>query len=102
MYDVGAHVGFISLVAAQLVGPEGKIFAFEADLENSARIFDHARMNRLPQIEVIRSAVWSTSKPLSFRRASGASSRNTGTVLQPAENSEAADEIHYNSRSNAG
>ena len=93
LYDVGAHIGLISLVAARLVGPEGKIFAFEADLENSARILHHARINRLPQIEVIHSAVWSKATALPFRRASSASSRNKGAVLQPGENSEVADEV---------
>src|SRR5271170_3898838 len=38
LYDVGAHIGYISLVAARLVGPSGKVFAFEADPENAIRI----------------------------------------------------------------
>jgi FkbM family methyltransferase len=92
-YDVGAHIGFVTLVGARLVGLEGKVFAFEADPENSSRVLDHARMNSLPQIEVVRSAVWSECKTLSFERASDASSRNTGAVVQPAENSNAAEVI---------
>ena len=93
LYDVGAHVGFVTLVGARLVGTEGKVFAFEADPENSSRILGHARTNSLPQIEVIRSAVWSECKTLSFHRASDASSRNTGAVVQSAENSNDRDLI---------
>jgi FkbM family methyltransferase len=80
LYDVGAHVGFISLVAARLVGSEGRIYAFEADPENSKRILEHKRMNSLPQIEMLHTAVWSECTTLAFRRDSDSSSRNTGAV----------------------
>lgn len=92
-YDVGAHIGFVTLVGARLVGPEGAVFAFEADSENSSRVLDHARTNSLAQIEVIRSAVWSECKTLLFERASDASSRNTGAVVQPAANLNIAEVI---------
>lgn len=87
LYDVGAHIGFVTLVGARLVGSEGKVFAFEADPENSSRILGHVRTNSLPQIEVIHSAVWSECKTVFFQRAPDASSRNTGAVVQSAENS---------------
>jgi FkbM family methyltransferase len=80
LYDVGAHVGFISLVAARLIGSEGKIYAFEADSENLKRILEHKQMNSLPQIEVVPAAVWSECTTLSFRQDSDSSSRNTGAV----------------------
>lgn len=35
-YDIGAHVGFITLVLAQSVGLDGKVFAFEPAPENIA------------------------------------------------------------------
>ena len=80
LYDVGAHIGYISLVAARLVGPQGKVFAFEADPENARRITGHAEMNALPQVELVGAAVWSERKTLSFYRAAATSSRNTGAV----------------------
>ena len=51
-YDVGAHIGYISLVAARLTGASGKVFAFEADPHNAARISGHVELNSLPQVEV--------------------------------------------------
>lgn len=33
-YDVGAHVGYLSLVMARLVGPRGRVVAFEANPDN--------------------------------------------------------------------
>lgn len=91
LYDVGAHIGFVSLVGARFVGVNGKVFAFEADDENSSRILGHARMNSLPQIEVVCSAVWSECKNLFFQRAADASSRNTGSVLHSLTGSSAGE-----------
>ena len=38
VYDVGANIGYISLLMAHNVGPDGKIFAFEALPVNVERI----------------------------------------------------------------
>ena len=37
-YDLGANIGFFSLLAARLVGEQGRVFAFEADPEIAARL----------------------------------------------------------------
>ena len=81
-YEVGAHIGFLSLGAARLVGPEGEVVAFEADPENAARIEEHLRRNSLAQAHVVPRAVWSYGGRLRFERASSLSSRNTGAVQQ--------------------
>lgn len=80
-YDVGAHIGVLSLIAARLVGTEGAVFAFEADPANAARIGEHARRNGLPQIHVVPCAVWSSGGLLRFERASSQSSLNKGAVV---------------------
>jgi precorrin-6B methylase 2 len=36
--DVGARIGYFSLLAGCLVGPTGKVFAFEADSEVFQRL----------------------------------------------------------------
>lgn len=80
-YDVGAHIGFFSLIAARLVGVSGRVFAFEADPENSRLIEQHASRSGFAQIRVLPVAVWSQSGTLHFQRALESSSRNTGSVL---------------------
>jgi FkbM family methyltransferase len=80
-YDVGAHIGFFSLIAARLVGKSGAVYAFEADPANAARIERQVHANGFPQIEVIPSAVWSRSEVLRFQRASEFSSHNQGSVV---------------------
>jgi FkbM family methyltransferase len=79
-YDVGAHIGFLSLLAAKLVGEEGAVFSFEPDPENAERIREHALQNALNQVSVVQAAAWSQSGILPFERCSEFSSRNTGGV----------------------
>jgi FkbM family methyltransferase len=58
VYDVGANLGFFSLVAARLVGVgEGRVYAFEPAPENAEAIRRNAELNHLPNISVIASAV---------------------------------------------
>ena len=80
-YDVGAHIGFFSLIAARLVGESGAVFAFEADPENARRIKQHISKNAPAQIEVSPVAVWSQSGNIRFQRGSEFSSHNTGSIV---------------------
>ena len=79
-YDVGAHVGFLSLCAARTVGESGLVVAFEPEPENAEVLREAARRNAMPQIRVIEAAVWSSSGPIDFQRAGKASSRVDGQV----------------------
>ena len=49
-YDVGAHLGFMSLVLSKLVGTTGRIFAFEPIPENRAAIDRLIELNRLHKV----------------------------------------------------
>jgi FkbM family methyltransferase len=56
-YDLGANIGFLSLVAAALVGKGGAVYSFEPLPANAAAVQANARRNDLSQIEVIEAAV---------------------------------------------
>ncbi len=49
-YDVGAHLGFMSLVLSKVVGKMGRVFAFEPIPENRVAIDRLIDMNRLHQV----------------------------------------------------
>jgi FkbM family methyltransferase len=51
-YDVGANVGFMALVGAQLVGPTGRVVAFEPNPRLAAAARANAALNGLAQVEV--------------------------------------------------
>ncbi len=57
VYDIGANLGFFSLIAARLVGPEGRVFAFEPAPENVEAIRSNAELNRIDNVVVIPCAV---------------------------------------------
>lgn len=57
-YDIGANLGFFSLLAGHLAGlEEGRVYAFEAAPENAQAIRRHAELNGVPNITVIAAAV---------------------------------------------
>lgn len=68
--DIGAYAGITSIIFAQLVGPAGHVYAFEADATN----FECAQINinmarevmGLQNITLIRRAIWSHSNGLLF------------------------------------
>jgi FkbM family methyltransferase len=57
VYDVGANVGFYTLLAATLAGPQGRVYAFEPLPRNVRILTRHAALNRLTNVHVFAGAV---------------------------------------------
>jgi FkbM family methyltransferase len=66
VYDVGAQVGFMSLLAGRLAGPEGAVHAFEPDAANFAQLTEHLAANAAANVHPHRAAVWSQSGTVAF------------------------------------
>jgi FkbM family methyltransferase len=43
--DIGAHIGYFSMLAAAKVGPEGEVFAFEPSPGNYRHLVEHVALN---------------------------------------------------------
>ncbi|MGH7986174.1 MAG: FkbM family methyltransferase [Candidatus Binataceae bacterium] len=56
-YDIGANVGFFSLIGARLVGDEGRVIAFEPLPANAEMIERNAAANAFMNIAVMRFAL---------------------------------------------
>ena len=77
-YDIGANIGFFSLLAARLVGKEGRVVAFEADPEIAARLREHVVRNEFERINVEEKAVWSEQRTVFFARTDPTTSPDRG------------------------
>jgi Met-10+ like-protein len=66
VFDLGAHVGFYTLLAAVLVGPRGKVYAFEPMPDNIYFLKEHLRLNRITNLTVIDRAVSDSSGVATF------------------------------------
>ncbi|MCL6622961.1 MAG: FkbM family methyltransferase, partial [Syntrophobacterales bacterium] len=75
VFDVGAHVGYYSLLASILVGSAGRVVAFEPLPENVAYLKKHIQLNHLKNVIVIKKAVSDCTGEALFQEGS---SRSTG------------------------
>ncbi|HEY7603391.1 MAG TPA: FkbM family methyltransferase [Gaiellaceae bacterium] len=66
--DVGAHVGYYTLLAARAVGRRGHVVAVEPDPTNAALLRENIRRNRLRNVTVIEAAAWQETTQLALRR----------------------------------
>ncbi|MFG2228123.1 FkbM family methyltransferase [Streptomyces sp. NPDC048644] len=73
--DVGANIGYYSVLASKLVGPGGVVVSVEASPAFHQRLRTHARINGCHNIRAVNAAVSDREKTVRFILAS---SRNMG------------------------
>lgn len=76
-YDLGANIGLFTLIAARIVAETGKVFSFEPDPENAARLRRNVAHNQFQNVTVVEAGVWSSSGNFNFVQ-NGASSPDHG------------------------
>ena len=65
-YDLGAHWGYFSILAAKFVGPKGKVYTFEPMPDNYERLTRNIRINEIENIEALNMAVSNVDSTLRF------------------------------------
>jgi FkbM family methyltransferase len=90
-YDLGANIGYYSLIAAHLVGPSGTVVSFEADPEIASRLRENLVYNKFSHATVEQKAVWSEPTTVSFTRVDRNTSPDRGlgyvsTLASPSAN----------------
>jgi len=56
--DVGAHLGYFTLIAANIVGPKGRVIAFEPDPRNAALLAANvSSAGKDATVEIVRAAL---------------------------------------------
>lgn len=82
MFDVGAHVGYYTLLSSKLVGAQGKVVAFEAMPRNARFLRHHVSRNHCSNVEVIEGAVSDGPGVVRFARGTGT---GTGRIAESGE-----------------
>ncbi|MEX2610181.1 MAG: FkbM family methyltransferase [Gemmatimonadota bacterium] len=72
-WDVGAHHGYVTLLASGLVGQDGRVYSFEPSGYNHYFLQRHVAMNRLCNVEVRKVGLGARNEVVSF--GGGASSQ---------------------------
>lgn len=62
--DIGAHVGYYSLLAAKAVGDTGKVFSFEPEPRNFALLQRNIELNGLQNVTAVRKGVSDRTGPM--------------------------------------
>jgi FkbM family methyltransferase len=66
VFDIGAHVGFYTLLASKLVGAPGKVIAFEPVPQNLYYLEEHLKLNGCINVEIFPVAVGETGAIVEF------------------------------------
>lgn len=87
VYDIGANVGFYSLIASKMAGKNGKVYAFEPAPRNLIHLKKHLELNKCENSIAVSGAV-SDKKDLVYfndgdHAATGFLSKNNGNILVP-------------------
>ena len=82
VYDVGANIGYISLMAARLAGESGRVFSFEALPANIDRLSHNVALNAMQdRVQIIHGAVVDKPGEVTFlAHASGAMGKAQGSA----------------------
>lgn len=75
--DVGANIGYFSVLGSSLVGPNGKVVAVEASPTSHRRLLEHGRMNGCANLRAVNAAASDKDGTLKLVQAS---TRNVGAA----------------------
>lgn len=64
--DIGAHIGYYSLLFAKCVGPSGRVFAFEPLPDNFALLQKNVGLNNLLNVYALNQAVFSRTQEITI------------------------------------
>jgi FkbM family methyltransferase len=66
--DVGAHIGYFTLIAADIVGPKGRVIAFEPDPRNASILTANVNSaGKDDMVKIVRAAVGAKSGTILFQ-----------------------------------
>jgi len=82
VFDIGANLGYYTLLFSQCVGETGRVVAFEPSPQVVHFLNCHVRANRLTNVDIVQAAAGATSGRIRFDTQSGS---GTGRVTEAGE-----------------
>ena len=79
VFDLGAHQGFLAMLAADLVGEHGEVHAFEPSPTNFSRMVENLRLNAVRNCRPVHAAVSDRNGRVEF---SDTAHDNSNTYIQ--------------------
>jgi FkbM family methyltransferase len=93
VFDIGAHVGFYTLLSSALVGRKGKVFAFEPLQRNLGYLREHLNLNQVKNVTVIEAAISDKSGTAFFEPGKSSATGSLSTKGQDKVTVFSLDEI---------
>ena len=78
--DIGAHIGYFTLLLSELVGPQGKVIAFEALAQNFEVLRENIVLNSCDNVILESRAVAGRSGRISLRRNDDEALTSTASI----------------------
>jgi FkbM family methyltransferase len=79
--DIGANIGYYSVLASGLIGPQGRVIAIEAIPQTLNVLEQNLRSNHCNNVRTISRAAWDCEEPLTFYISSSIV-HGTSTILE--------------------
>lgn len=73
VYDVGAHLGYFSLMSSVFCGKQGQVFCFEPNPENFEIIQKNIELNKIENIFPVKLAITNKKGKISFQKTNSSS-----------------------------
>lgn len=67
--DGGANVGFFTMLMAKLVGPTGRVIAFEPAEQNIHKLATNMHLNKFENVTIVSNPLWSKLEQVTFHHA---------------------------------
>lgn len=64
--DIGANIGFFTVLMAKLVGPTGRVWAFECNPAVENKLRNNLDKNQLLNVQVFNRPLWCRDEPVEF------------------------------------
>lgn len=73
VYDIGANVGYFTLIASNLTGKNGKVYSFEPLKKNIAILTTHIKINNAHNVTLYDLAISDVNKKITFTNSDNTS-----------------------------